>query len=223
MSSPFVVPTQYEIESADAVAAMEWAAEWLEAARRDPGAWPGAMVALRKSVYGLMFLALRSTWPVRTMKRVDRRRKVQAEQVFRLAVLEGDAIHVDEANAIMLEPVTEYASFLEMYESINDSGSMHFLATSVHFSSRREEGVWIDDVGMCRLDELAEAPHDLITQAEYAAVANSAVHVMWFLVTQSGNIMWHPAVLKARAIAALDRLNGSLGDSSEIHPRFRVH
>lgn len=201
-------------EEHDAVAALEVAARFLEAAETDPrDAWKWAVIALQNAVQGFMVLALQSTWPVRVLHRDQRATRIRAVEEFYRATEAGDADAAAAAQAATFEGEDEMAAFLHLYARIKDpNGAMMQVVNSKVYELRPTD----DQCMRCLNDVRNEYIHFVPCQrsmllTRFPAMAETGLHVIAFLLTESNNIGWfsgsHEDDLRARAYPALARAN----------------
>lgn len=214
-------------DSTSAVDALETTVEHLEAvAAGNIVKWKWAIIALHHAVQSFMVLALKSTWrDARVTHRDYRDAMVRAEQDYRIAIQAGDDI---KAQAI-LETLTlssgSLASFNQLYARIKDpDGAMRQFMHSRNFEPRAATaGSFDDDGNMIRLNEVrGELMHPstdalVLRTIEFERFADTGLHIIEFLLSESNNLVWHPTVdagLEERAGTALARASQLLQDLS---------
>ena len=202
----------------EAVGALEMTAHLLEAAERDPQRmWKWAVIALHNAVQGFMVLNLRGTWNVGALHRDQRTEKLKAQQVFYKATAAGDEVAAAAANEKMLWGEAELASFVYLYARIKDpDGVMIQFMHSRVFKPRENDDRCMNCLNDIRNEFMHYVPHVmrrfLLTQ--FPAVTEVGLHVISFLLNESGNILWARGLdrrgLKSRADDALRRAQEAL-------------
>jgi hypothetical protein len=192
-----------------AVASMEMTADLLDGAEKDLEHWPWEIIAVHNAAQSFMVLALKGTWAVTVEHRDQRTEKLQAERDFYAAIAAGDDAAAARANEIRLFGQGDLAAFKWLYERIKDpEGIMRRYVHSQEFVPREK-----DDQCMECLNEIRNELMHFMPQtrgyllSRFAAINETALHVIGFLLNESNAIDWFQGVgeddLEARAKAAL--------------------
>lgn len=199
----------------DAVGALEMTAHFLELAEQDPQRmWKWTIIALHNAIQGFMALNLRGTWNVGTLRREQRTKKLKAQQAFYAAKETGDEEAAEAANNVMLWSDEDLETFNNLYSRIKDpNGAMRQYVHSRIFEPRENDDQNMEFLNDIRNKFMHYVPHirRRFILADLAEATEVGLHVITFLLNDSGNILWvrgnDRQGLKPRADDALRRAN----------------
>jgi hypothetical protein len=175
-----------------ALGALEATAASLREAEKNPEQWKWAILLLHNAVQSFMVLALTGPTNWGALRDEEASARVEAEIAYRNAVAHGDKDAAEMANNQMLFGSASLAPFLTLYNPIK-SEDWWMLK---YVNSRSYDPRPTDDVCMKNLDSVRnELTHFvpmtrgfLLTQ--FPAMTETGLHVIAFLVHESGNIHW---------------------------------
>ena len=196
----------------EALGALETTAGFLEAAAENPEMWKWTILALHNAVQGFMVLALSGSTNWGTLRDEDIASRVQAEHAYRSAAAAGDTATAQQAQNSMLFSPSRLASFQTLYSRIKSSDWwMLKYMNSKHYVPRATDDQCITDLDSVRNEFAHFVPMSrsfLLTQ--FPAMTATGLHIIDFLVNESGNIHWFSDSAENRFKSAYARAVQSL-------------
>jgi hypothetical protein len=207
-------------------------AGFLEQVETDPDKWKWAIIALHNAAQGFMVMALNGSESWGALRDEDIELKCKAQQDFWKAKAAGNEAAAESANNIMLwnppKQPAKLALFLELYKRIKrQEWPMEQGMASKAYPKRNTDDRCMQDLNRVRNDYSHFMPgyrNYLVSQ--FPAMTATGLHIIAFLVNESGNIYLHRRRKgddpKRRYDTAMQRAKESLARISAAYADFPV-